>query len=496
MNITANEASVNLNVDSGKVDVTAANVVKHLKNIQGIAKLANRKSIMTMATPGLYQYPIIASSSIETDYLMAIAKAYQLTYASSVVISYSLNGIMDRADTPQISDFVQKFHQNNPNLLTGNINGAANALGVKESYTEIPEDAEITVESAQVTDNIAADDLLAISLAAWDDRKDSLVMESLNDMYKPYERSRRIIQEKIDLIKETKAAANEGVKEFFDADTGVAANINRSLNGEEMSRAATGVNPGSKSTRTFDPKTGKLKSESTEKRPANIPTFKNEVVRNNQLESMEPTMVNVQIIAHGGKNANGDDSQSVHNITLGVKAMPRVVNTNVMISSLINACRESHGIFKFLKWTKGEVKTLDAIFGVTAAKDKAIQNNDKTTVRFLEQGKKRRGANLVGKFVKNEVLPTTSLVITNYEAAKVKEECGVDLTDLKEAVKLMNKYYLLSFAIYDTEQNTMKVLFDCDTDWGYTTIGSLRAAVNKTTDVLNQNEVLRIFGRR
>jgi hypothetical protein len=176
--------------------------------------------------------------------------------------------------------------------------------------------------------------------------------------------------------------------------------------------------------------------------------------------------------------------------------MPRIVGSNLMIASMINACKESHGIFKFLKWTKGEVKTLDAIFGVSAAKNKAIVKHDKNHVKFLEQSKKRKGINGVGKFVKNEVLPTTTIIITNYEAAKIKEECGVDLTDLKEAVKLMNKYYLLSFAIYDTEQNTMKVLFDCDTDWGYTTIGSLKAAVNKTSDVLNQNEVLRIFGRR
>ena len=42
----------------------------------------------------------------------------------------------------------------------------------------------------------------------------------------------------------------------------------------------------------------------------------------------------------------------------------------------------------------------------------------------------------------------------------------------------------------------MKVMFDCDTDWGYTTIGSLASALKKTNDMFNQNDVLRIFGRR
>jgi hypothetical protein len=506
---TANEASVKVSTDNkNPIDVKAANVVKHLKNIQGLSKLANRKSIMTMSSPGLYQYPIIASASIDNDYLMAIAKGYQLTYASSVVIAYSLNGSMNRADTPQISDFVQTFHQNNPNLLTGNINGAANVLGIgaakaKESYASIPEDAEITVESAKVTHDISTDELLAISLASWDDPRESLVMESLNDMYKPYERTRRILQEKINFINESKASAateadNSKFKQFFDANTGIGATIDTAINGEEKKRAAHGVNPTTKTNeKIYNEKTGKLdKSKDYTRSQAIIPQFKNEVVRNNQLEAMEPTMVNVQVIAYGSGTPEGNDSQSVHNITLGVKAMPRVVNSSVMISSLIEACKESHGIFKFLKWTKGEMKTADMIFGYTDAKSRAITNNDKAHVKFLQQSKKRKGFNAGGKFLKNNVLPTTSLVITEYEAARVKEECGVDLTELSEAIKFMSKYYLLSFAVYDTEQNTMKVLFDCDSDWGYTTIGSLKSAVAKTNDVMNQNEIIRIFGRR
>ena len=104
--------------------------------------------------------------------------------------------------------------------------------------------------------------------------------------------------------------------------------------------------------------------------------------------------------------------------------------------------------------------------------------------------------NGVGKFMNNEVLPTTTIIITTYEAARIKEECHVDLEVLQNAVKLLNSYYLLAFGIYDTEQGSLKVLFDCDTDWGYTNITSLKTSVNKTNDLLNQNEIIKIFGRR
>lgn len=498
-------AGINMiNIDAGKVDKASATVIKNLKNIQGLAKFASRKSIMTMAAPGMYNYPLIMSSSIPTDEAMSLAKGFQMTYASSVATAYSLNGIMDRGDTPQLSDFVQKFHQNDPNLLTANIQGAANKLGVKESYNPIPEGSEITVESATVVEGLSKMDALALNMAAIDNTEDSLVMESLNDMYKPYDRTRRILEEKIYQIKEAKlSGATEAVKDIFDADSGIAAKINKAVTDKEFDKkgnekgvTSTGINPGSTKRTRKDPKTGKTIEITEDKKSPVIRNFKNEVVRNNQLEAMEPTMVNVQIVAHGGSDASGGNGQSVHNITLCVKAVPRLISSNLMIASMVEACQESHAIFKFLKWTKGEVKTLDYVLGITASKKKALEKNAKNEVKFLEQQKKRKRINSVGKFVKNEVLPTTTIVITNYEAAKIKEACGVDLNDVTQAIKLMNKYYLLSFGIYDTEQNTMKVMFDCDTDWGYTTIGSLAAALKKTNDMFNQNDVLRIFGRR
>ena len=83
----------------------------------------------------------------------------------------------------------------------------------------------------------------------------------------------------------------------------------------------------------------------------------------------------------------------------------------------------------------------------------------------------------------------------SYLGKEIREWCNNNREDYI-AQEIMNKYYLLSFGIYDTEQNTMKVLFDCDADWSYTTIGTMRAGVNKTTDVMNQNAIYQLFGRR
>lgn len=502
----ANEAGFSFRVDAGGIDDSLTSGLKNVKKFQDFIKLGQRKSIMTMASPGFYFYPLIVSAAIDPEYLMSISKGFQLTYASSVATAYSLNREFNRKFFPNASDYVKSFHQNDTKIINANIVGAASSLGLSmDSYIETDDDDDkIAIEATIITNQLTANDILAINLMAWDDTRDSLVMESLNDMVKPYDRTIKILEEKINTINDYKnEKAMEGkFGDFIDQLEGTVLD-------KDNAHRATGINPRRTITKqevvrdsqgrpVIDRRTGKPKTKDIkiDQHQPVMPTFKNEVVRNQQLESLEPTMVNVQLVAYGGKNANGSSEQSIHNITLCVKVMPRILGSNLMIASLIEACEESHGIFKFLKWTKGEIKTLDYVLGISASKKRALQKNAKNEVRLLEQSRKRKGINGVGKFLSNQVLPTTSFVITTYEADKVKEACGVDLTNLTQAMRFMNKYYLLAFGIYDTEQNTMKILFDCDSDWGYTTIGSLKSAVSKTNDVLNQNEVLRLFGRR
>lgn len=504
----ANEAGFSFKVDADGVNNTLTSGLKNLQRFQDIVKLGQRKSIMTMAAPGFYFYPLIASAAIDPEYLMSISKGFQLTYASSVATAYSLNRDFNRKYFPHASDYVKSFHQNNTKLINANIVAAASTLGLSmsmDSYIETDEDeGKIAIEATVANNQLTSNDILAINLMAWEDPRDTLVMESLNDMVRPYNRTIKILEEKINTINkyETEKAMEGKFGDFMDQ-------VHGAINHNSTAHLATGLNPGGRVTKEnivrdskgrplINPKTGEVQTTKTtiDKKPPIISSFKNEVVRNSQLEAMEPTVVNVQLIAYGGKDATGDSGQSVHNITLCVKVMPRILGSNLMIASLVEACEESHGIFKFLKWTKGEIKTLDYVLGISGSKKRALQKNAKNEVRLFEQSKKRKAINGVGKFLSNEVLPTTSFVITTYEADKVKEACGVDLTNLTQAMRFMNKYYLLAFGIYDTEQNTMKILFDCDNDWGYTTIGSLKSAVSKTNDVLNQNEVLRLFGRR
>lgn len=505
----ANEV-LDFKVEAADIDKKASKYFSRIRNAQGLLKLAQRKSIMTMAAPGFYMYPVVMSGGIETAKQTEIAKAFQYTFASSVATAYSLNGNMDRSSTPQVSDFVKTFHQNDPKLINANLNGIKSALGIQESTINVDDlkFIQYAVKDAVVLENaLTLKDSFLIDLIAWDDVENGLVMESLNDVYRPYQRTEKILRDRLDDMHE--ARAMEGIGDSFDS---FATQVNLAASGRPNTKNATQTSFSSYETNdTYRPLKGlngnlikdkdgnvqyeKTTSKKKSSRPFDRSVF-NKVDRVQNMTSLEPTMVNVQVVAHGGKDANGSPAPSVHNITLCIKAMPRIISPSLMIASMVEACQNSHAIFKFLKFTKGEVSTLDKVLGISASKKKALQKNAKNEVKFLEQAAKRKGKGLIGRFVKNEVLPTMTVIITSYEAEKIKEVCGVDLNRYEMAAKLMAKYYLLGFCIYDTEQDTLKVLFDADTDWGTTSFQSMTNATSNAKDMLSQNDVLRIFGRK
>lgn len=491
----ANEV-LDFKIEAAEIDKKASKYFGRMRNAQDLVKLAQRKSIMTMAAPGFYMYPIVMSGGIETVKQTEIAKAFQYTFASSVATAYSLNGTMDRSITPQVSDFVKTFHQNDPKLINANLNGIAAALGIQESLINADdlEYIQYEVKDAVVLENVlTVRDSFLIDLIAWDDVEKGLVLESLNDVYRPYQRTEKILRERLDDMHE--ARAMEGIGDSFDK---FATQVNQAAGPRGDIKNATPVtfNEGEKHNKRYG-RNGKLESSQDEtKKKTFVSNSFNKIERVQNMTSLEPTMVNVQVVAHGGKDANGESGPSVHNVTLCVKAMPRIISPSLMIASMVEACQNSHAIFKFLKFTKGEVNTLDKVLGISASKKKALQKNAKNEVKFLEQSAKRKGKGLIGRFTKNEVMPTMSVIITSYEAEKIKEICGVDLNRYEMAAKLMAKYYLLGFCIYDTEQDTLKVLFDADTDWGTTSFQSMSNATSNAKDMLSQNDVLRIFGRK
>lgn len=467
--------------------VKGADVAKKVSRITG------KNSIIRMAAPGIFQYQYIGPDDIETDVQLAICQALQLQYASMVCTAFSLNPEMSLQKYGNISDFVQSFHKNG-NMPT---NTKALLSLASESSTELDNvSGEVEVSGATLDTDYVDGALTSLALECWSNTENNLDMTSLNDIYRPYDRTLRIKKEKLAALEASLADKLDAVGSRVDMiSKGVNDAYKRGLHGNDR---LVGQHSGAYTTLKVDKKTGQPITDEhgrpqMEKRYLNRDrAVKNEVVHVNKLEAMEPTMVNVSISCHGEKG----EGQWNQTITLGVKVMPRIVRSHVLTTAVADMCKSTHHLInRILKFTKGERNTLDFVFGVTASKSKAIQANAKQELQLIEQQKRRKKLAKAGKVTGEGIFPILTMVITTYQADKIKELTGMDLTNAGTAKKLMDEYYLLAFGVYDTEQHILQILFDGDSNWALTSIGAMKSMMTKTTDLLNQRQLINLFGR-
>lgn len=457
-----------------------------------VSRVAKKNSIMRMAAPGIFQYQYMGPDDIEADVQLAICQALQLQYASAVCTAFSLNPEMALKKYENISDFVQSFHKNGD--MPTNTKALMTLAGESSIDVDAIEDADVT--GAVVDNEYQHEALASLALECWSDTESSLDMESFNDIYRPYDRTLRIKTEKLAALEASFSQKFANVGKRVDLiSKGVNGLYEKGFNANDD---LEGPHSGSYVAAKVDYNTGKIimnkdGTPQLERRYLNRDrTFKNEVVHVNKLEAMEPTMVNVSISCHGGTG----DGQWNQTVTIGVKVMPRIVKTPVLTTAVADMCKSTHHLInRILKFTKGEKKTLDFLFGVTASKKKAIQANVKQEIQVIEQQKRRKKLAKAGKVTGEGIFPILTIVITTYQADKIKELVGMDLTNAGTAKKLMDEYYLLAFGVYDTEQHILQILFDGDTNWALTSIGAMKSMMTKTTDLLNQRQLINLFGR-
>ena len=94
-------------------------------------------------------------------------------------------------------------------------------------------------------------------------------------------------------------------------------------------------------------------------------------------------------------------------------------------------------------------------------------------------------------------MPNLTVILTTYEVEAIKQVCGVDLSLLQNALSLINKCYFLAFGIYDSESETLQILFDGDPDFAYVTFDAMKSVnKNQSVDIANLQSVMRLMNRR
>ena len=398
-----------------------------------IAKYVSNTSLTKLAKDSIFQFPVIISASIDNDEIFVMAKSFERSYASMMVSVISMSSYIDLnkyGKEDYLVNFLRRFHSNTN--IGGNII-ASESISIS--------DANILPQENVVGVNVAA---------LWDSVYESVDNTSINDMYRPFKRTTRILEDALE--------AGTFAKTITIGNTSI-------------DNADTIAKIGQKNV---------VNDEGKPIRNSKSDKF-NQVVKSDYMTDMAPTMINVTVVA----DATGKGATWTQSVVLGIKAMVRMVKSGVMVNNMMDAFKD-RGLFKWLSWTKGEISTAELIFGAgKAMQDGYAAGKGDNWLKILRERKMAQGINkLLGK----RLLPNASIVITESEALAIKEATGVDPHNPADVQKMMNRYFLLAFGIYDTENKLLDVIYDGESQFSTESIRELAAKNKKDTNLLAMNK--------
>jgi hypothetical protein len=179
---------------------------------------------------------------------------------------------------------------------------------------------------------------------------------------------------------------------------------------------------------------------------------------------------------------------------VGVKTMIRLISSEYMVPNVISAINDQSLAFKFVKWTKGEMKIgRDMLLGISRIKEDAKAKNQ-ADAWFAALRKRKRNAKTF-RFSETGINPFTTLVITSNEVEIIKDNSGYDLTNISIVKQLMDNLYLLGFVIVNEQTGMVQTIFDGYNSFSATTINSLKASTKSDTSIDTLRELKQIMGR-
>ena len=397
-----------------------------------IAKYVSNTSLTKLAKDSIFQFPVIISASIDNDEIFVMAKSLERSYASMMVSVISMSNYIDLnkyGKEDYMINFLRRFHSNT---------NIGSKIIASESFS---------ISEANI---LPQENVVGVNLASlWDSVYESVDNENINDMYRPFKRTTRILEDALEAGMTVKA----GPVTINDADNIALAGQKNVMN-EDDHRII--------------------------RHPGRNNNF-NEVVKSNYVTDMAPTMINITVIA----DATGKGDTWTQSVVLGIKSMVRMVKSGVMVNNMMDAFKD-RGLFRWLSWTKGEISTAELIFGIgKAAQDGYSAGKGDNWLKTL---KNRKYVQQINKILGKRLLPNASIIITESEALSIQQALGVDPHNPADVTKMMNKYFLLAFGIYDTENKLLDIMYDGESQFSTESIRELAAKNKKDTNLLSMNQ--------
>lgn len=440
-------------------------ILKEIKNaprvINNISQSNIRgKSMIRRAKDATFQFPMIIPKSCPIDMATACTRMMDRVYAGYTQIALGNNSTMNMALDSSPTQFLKRFHQN---------------IKFEQAIADlaVPEDErEVYMEKAYNGEyRVFADpDRKFFMLFNVADKKLGMMLESNREGLKPY-------LSEINMSKQMRDIFESGYEEeYTEAESD-------ETNAEDLTQALLD---------------GKLKQQQLADRRALADIAKNNAaaLRGPQLtdgdikrmNDMTPYAVQIRLSVVN----SADEFVQYMDIVVGIKTVLHLVDTDDMISNLEKALQNRSGLFRFLRWTTGEISLVkDLLLNMDDLRfDAANQNAGKSPLFGNLKRMKRRGVGMSGFAMPHGLIPNATLLVTSYEVDHMKNTYGIDMREESVAKKLMEGLDLMTFIICDDGAGTVDILYDGDATFQTYALESIEREVS-----MNSNKLGREIGR-
>ena len=440
-------------------------ILKEIKNaprvINNISQSNIRgKSMIRRAKDATFQFPMIIPKSCPIDMATACTRMMDRVYAGYTQIALGNNSTMNMALDSSPTQFLKRFHQNIK--FEQAIADLAVPEDEREAYMEKAYNGEYRV--------FADPDRKFFMLFNAADKKLGMMLESNREGLKPY-------LSEINMSKQMRDIFESGYEEeYTEAESD-------ETNAEDLTQALLD---------------GKLKQQQLADRRALADIAKNNAaaLRGPQLtdgdikrmNDMTPYAVQIRLSVVN----SADEFVQYMDIVVGIKTVLHLVDTDDMISNLEKALQNRSGLFRFLRWTTGEISFVkDLLLNMDDLRfDAANQNAGKSPLFGNLKRMKRRGVGMSGFAMPHGLIPNATLLVTSYEVDHMKNTYGIDMREESVAKKLMEGLDLMTFIICDDGAGTVDILYDGDATFQTYALESIEREVS-----MNSNKLGREIGR-
>ena len=182
----------------------------------------------------------------------------------------------------------------------------------------------------------------------------------------------------------------------------------------------------------------------------------------------------------------GHDDPVEVKIPVGIKVMLHPAEP-VDINDRVADAIVGHGVIKSLvRWTSGEVESLDdMLFGTTRMK-KNISGGSKMDQWFdVIERRKRINKLSLGLAAKKPFLPNMTIHLSTYDVEEIERKTKVNLLkNINMAQRLVKECFLLALVITDDAYETAYILYDGHNDFEEIPFNTIKRENDKTSDTM------------